>query len=110
MTVRLGAPATISGRALDPDGEPLADAAVQVSYLRRSASELFRFAGMQQPPLKTDGDGRFRVENVLPGERLAIGFKQGDAFFRAPQITDEDRQLKAGEQLDLGDVKAELVQ
>ncbi|HWB13423.1 MAG TPA: carboxypeptidase-like regulatory domain-containing protein [Pirellulales bacterium] len=110
VTVRLGAPATISGRALDPDGEPLADAAVQVSYLRRSASELFRFAGMQQPPLKTDGDGRFRVENVLPGERLAIGFKQGDAFFRAPQITDEDRQLKAGEQLDLGDVKAELVQ
>jgi hypothetical protein len=105
VTVRLGAPATIVGRALDPDGEPLADVVVDVSYLRRIASELQRFATMEKAPLKTDADGRFRVEDLLPGERLAIGFKQADAYFYIDGLTTKERQLAAGQKLELGDVK-----
>jgi len=105
VTVRLRPTASIAGRALDPDGEPLADAVVQIGYQRRAARELFWFLQRDQAPLKTDAEGRFRVENVLPGERLTLSFQQGDKFFGGPRITSENRQLGPGEQLELGDLK-----
>ncbi|MGH7134211.1 MAG: hypothetical protein ACREHD_00640, partial [Pirellulales bacterium] len=43
VTVRLGAAASIVGRALGPDGEPLADAILQIYYPHRSAQELIGF-------------------------------------------------------------------
>ncbi|HVA47449.1 MAG TPA: hypothetical protein VNH11_13855 [Pirellulales bacterium] len=109
VTVRLGAPASIVGRALDPDGAPLADAVVEVNYFGRSASELLRFARMEQAPLKTDAEGRFQVEDVLPNERLALGFKQGDAYFYIDGLTTKERQLESGQKLELGDVKVKQV-
>jgi hypothetical protein len=109
VTVRLGAVASIAGRALDPDGEPLADAIVQINYQRRSVSDLFFFVTRGQT-LKTAADGRFRVENLLPGERLALSFRQGDTFYIGPRITTEQRQLEAGQKLELGDVKVKLPQ
>jgi hypothetical protein len=109
VTVRLTAPASIRGRALDPDGEPLADAVVNVSYLGRGASELLRLVNLESEPIKTDGDGRFQVEGVLPGERLMLSFKQGDAYYFIGGLTDEKRQLEAGQKLDVGDAKVEQV-
>jgi hypothetical protein len=105
VTVRLAATASIAGRALDPDGEPLAEALVQMSYLRASAGGAVELANREKPSLKTDGDGRFLIENVLPGERLTLSFRQGDKFFGGPRITDEQHQLAAGEKLELGDFK-----
>lgn len=110
VTVRLGAAASIIGRALDPDGEPLADAIVQIGYFRRVAFEQPGSRNTEQTQLKSDADGRFRVENILPGERLTLSFRQGDKFFGGPRITDEKRQLKSGEQLDLGEFKAKALQ
>ena len=60
---------------------------------------------MEKAPLKTDADGRFRMENLLPGERLVIGFKQDDTYFYIGGLTTKDRQLAAGQKLELGDVK-----
>lgn len=106
-TVRLVATASIDGRALDADGEPLADAAVQINYPRRTASELLRFVNMSQVPLTTGGDGRFHVENIVPGETFSLDFKQGETFFRAPVIPVvwEKGTLSAGQKLELGDMK-----
>ncbi|MGH7136384.1 MAG: hypothetical protein ACREHD_11635, partial [Pirellulales bacterium] len=109
VTVRLTAPASVSGRALDPDGEPLADVVVQVNYIRRSASELNRFVGLEQAATKTDGDGHFHVDDILPGERLMLGFKQGDAYFYLGGLTTEQRQLAAGQNLEVSDVKLKRV-
>ncbi|HEX7378045.1 MAG TPA: M56 family metallopeptidase [Pirellulales bacterium] len=108
--VRLDAAASISGRAVDADGEPLANAIVQITYQRRTAAELFWSTNQAQPPLETDADGRFRVENILPGERLAITFRYDGKFFAAPRITDEKHQLAPGEKLDLGEFKAQPLQ
>lgn len=104
--VRLSPTASIVGRALDPDGEPLADALLQIVYLRRSVWDAFSMAMRDQTPLKTDADGRFQIDNVPPGERLTLSFRQGDKFFGGPRITDEKQQLKSGETLDLGEFKA----
>lgn len=105
QAIRLGSPATITGRALDPDGLPLADVVVDVSYMHRVASELQRFARAEQAPLKTDADGRFQVADILPGERLALGFKQGDSYFYIDGLTTKEKQFEAGQKLELGDVK-----
>ena len=103
VKVQLGAAASIVGRAYDSSGEPIADAVVQVNYARRSASALDRFVGLERSPARTDGDGRFRVENIVPGERLMLDFKQSDVYFRA-SLTDEQRTLQAGQKLALGDM------
>lgn len=41
--------------------------------------------------------------NILPGERFALDFRQDKSYFRA-NLTDEQRQLKAGEKLELGEM------
>jgi beta-lactamase regulating signal transducer with metallopeptidase domain len=110
VTVRLGAPATIAGRALDPDGAPLAHAVVQVNYFGQTASELLQFAGMEKAPFKTDADGRFQVDDVLPGERLALYFKQGGGSYYIDGLSTKERQLEAGQKLELGDVKVKQQQ
>lgn len=104
VSVRLSATASIAGRALDADGEPLAGAQVQIG------GSWLHFTHDEQSAPKTDGDGRFRVENVFPDERLELAFIKGGKFFRAPGITDKKRQLKPGEQLKLGELKTKEAQ
>ncbi|MGH7134210.1 MAG: hypothetical protein ACREHD_00635, partial [Pirellulales bacterium] len=59
----------------------------------------------EQWAIKTDGDGKFQEDNVLPNEPFEIDFIKGGKFFRLPGITDKKQQLKPGEQLELGDMK-----
>ncbi|HQU42303.1 MAG TPA: hypothetical protein PK867_05800 [Pirellulales bacterium] len=104
VKVRLGAAATITGRALETSGEPIADAFVTINYARLSAREIDRFIGLEHPAVKTDDQGRFEIGNILPGERFALDFRLEKAYFRA-NLTDEQRQLKAGQKLEPGDMK-----
>ncbi|HEX5446642.1 MAG TPA: carboxypeptidase-like regulatory domain-containing protein, partial [Pirellulales bacterium] len=105
VTVRLGAAASITGRAVDESGAPVADALVQINYARAIARELDRFATLEQPPLKTDADGRFEVGDIVPGERFVLDFKQDDHYFRA-NLSDDQRTLQAGQKLELGEIKS----
>jgi hypothetical protein len=114
VTVRLAPAASIAGRALDPSGEPIADAIVMINYVRRNAREIDRFVSLEHPAVKTDEEGRFQVTNIVPGERFVLDFRQGTsgsamAYFRA-NLTDEQRQLKAGQRLELGDAKMKQLQ
>ncbi|HWB13653.1 MAG TPA: carboxypeptidase-like regulatory domain-containing protein [Pirellulales bacterium] len=102
VTVRLALAASIAGRALDASGEPITDAVVKINYARLNARELDRFVSLEHPAVKTDAEGRFQITNIVPGERFALDFRQEMAYFRA-NLTEEQRQLKAGEKLDLGD-------
>ena len=104
VTLRLSATATMTGRVLDAGGEPLADAKVQIQYDRGAV--LYD----EQWAIKTDGDGKFHEDNVLPGEPFELDFIKGGKFFRVPGITDEKRQLKPREKLDLGEFKTKELQ
>lgn len=103
LTVRLGAAAAITGRALEAGGEPIADAFVTINYAHKSAREIERFVGPEHPAVKTDAEGRFEVGNIVPGERFALDVRQDKSYFRA-NLTDEQRQLKAGQKLELGEM------
>ncbi len=58
------------------DGEPAAETLVRIDYpFAESREPFFPIPGVNQDqPIRTDAEGRFRFENVLPGEiRLSYG-------------------------------------
>lgn len=102
--VRLRQAGSVIGRILDRDGQPLAGANIDLSSPDRSASELYRRLRQHRPMIRTDKDGRFRVEGIVPDVKFTLGITQGRTFFIGePRIG--ARQVKAGETLDLGDVR-----
>lgn len=105
VTIKLAGSASMSGRALTPDGQPLADALVQINYAGRSASELLRFSELEHTPFKTDNEGRFLADNILPGEQLSLDFKLGQTFYRVGGR----QELTAGQKLNMGEVTVKLV-
>lgn len=106
VTVRLAASASVSGRAIDADGVPFADAVVQLSYAQNNVKDLERILSVERPAVKTDAEGRFKWDNIIPGERFSLDFKKGDAYFHA-NLPEEQQRLNAGQQLNLGGLKVE---
>lgn len=75
---------TLTGVLLDPDGKPIADAGVKVSFTLNSGS------GFGLPPVQTDGQGRFQIEGATP--------ELGDYFadFDQPGLMADHIKLKPG--------------
>jgi RNA polymerase sigma factor (sigma-70 family) len=102
--VRLEGAGSVTGRVLDRDGQPLAGADVNLSSPDRLASELYRQRDQLRPPIRTDKEGRFRIEGIVPEVKFTLGIRQGRTFLVGePRIG--VRQVKPGETLDLGDVR-----
>jgi hypothetical protein len=103
VVVGLKPTGSVIGRVLDRDGRPLAGAEVIWSWLDQPGSELYRVA-QQRPTARTDKDGRFRFEGIVPEEKFTLGIVKGRTFY----ITEPSigaKQIKLGETLDLGDVR-----
>jgi RNA polymerase sigma factor (sigma-70 family) len=104
VVVRLGQTGSVMGHMLDRDGQPLVGADLQLSAPDRSASELYRQLAQLRPRVRTDKDGRFRVEGIVPDVKFTLGITQGRTFFVGePRIG--SRQVKSGETLDLGEIR-----
>jgi hypothetical protein len=95
LTVRLKPCAAVSGRLLDADGEPVADAVVRLEV------ETTGVGNSAPPRIKTDRDGRFRIEGIVPGlpHQARFGLPPFGQYLYAPFT------LRAGEKKDLGDVR-----
>ena len=102
LTVRLQPTATITGRALTEDGQPLAGAEVSPRYLTLSGQQLSKSQG-RYPPTKTDKDGRFRLEGVVPGQVLVLAFQKGWQIL-VPKNRQEFNASESGITLDVHDV------
>jgi hypothetical protein len=108
VTVRLQPVGKVTGRLLEADGVPLAGAEVSVSAPGTTASELYRFASPAGKPVRTDRDGRFALDGVIPGVSFSLQIRKGDQFFAGkPRLG--LRQVKPGETLDLGERTLEVV-
>jgi RNA polymerase sigma factor (sigma-70 family) len=99
VTVRLQPGATVTGRLLDTDGQPRPNVELDVSMQVSTDT----WGGYSLPTkVKTDADGRFRVETLLPGYRYTLYDRGGRLEF--------GDGLKSGEVKDLGDVRLKLYQ
>jgi RNA polymerase sigma factor (sigma-70 family) len=109
VVVKLAPLGQVAGRLLDTDGNALDGVEVSINPPEEAGSELYRFAKGSDKPVRTDKDGRFRVEGVVPGLKFWLGLRQdqivivGDPRFGL-------KQVKPGEKLDLGDIRVKPAQ
>jgi RNA polymerase sigma factor (sigma-70 family) len=105
VTVRLGPTGTLTGRALDRDGQPVGGAEVYVGYEGLEGQQLNRMLGRWGRQPETDKDGRFRVEGIVPGLQVdSLRFLKGRQVL-VLEGKREIKRLEAGKTLDLGDVR-----
>lgn len=103
VVVRLGRAGSVVGRLINGNGQPLAGADINLSLFDEPGRSLYRVA-QHQPTARTDKDGRFRLEGIVPELRFRLGIVRGRTFFLGePPIG--DKQLKRAETLDLGEVR-----
>jgi Carboxypeptidase regulatory-like domain len=97
VTVQLVPGATVTGRLVDADGKPRPGVSLESRFHRKGIGRTTHPYSAE--PIKTDADGRFRIEALVPGFEFEL--RDGRAGFR---FGDE---LKSGEVKDLGDVRPE---
>jgi len=103
VVVKLAAMGKVSGQLLDADGKPLEGVDVSINPPGTIGSELYRFAAPSGKPVRTDKDGRFHIEGVVPNLKFWMNLRRERTFFVGePRIG--VRQVKPGEALDLGAV------
>jgi hypothetical protein len=108
-TVRLAPLGTVTGRLLDRDGQPIAGAFVDLNLPDGTARELYRQLAQYHPPIRTDKDGRFRLEGIVPDMQFTLNIYRGRTYFGGePPIG--MRQVKPGQTLNLGDVKVKVIE
>jgi protocatechuate 3,4-dioxygenase beta subunit len=104
VRVRMEPLGAVTGRLLDPDGQPISGIEVSLSMPLNVERELFRYLDSQKEPVKTDKDGHFRLEGVMPRLIFQLGLRKGRTYYQGePRIG--DRNVGPGKMLDLGDVR-----
>jgi RNA polymerase sigma factor (sigma-70 family) len=105
VTVRLQRCATLTGRVVDEDGRPRARLQVTGEILKGQLNLAEGWYGFLWAT--TDGDGRFRIEHVIPGVRVGLAIQSGAGITGrlVPELV-----LKAGETRNLGDIRGREVQ
>ena len=99
--VRLSAVGSVRGRLVDLDGQPLAGIEVRPSYPAPAAQELERQLNQGHEAVRTDKDGRFRLEGVIPDLKFGLSLVKGRTYFVGePRIG--QRQVVSGKELGLG--------
>jgi RNA polymerase sigma factor (sigma-70 family) len=100
--VRLVPAGAVTGRLLDVDGQPIAGAEVAVNQDAVIVRELYRELAQGHEPVRTDRDGRFRLESVVPDLPFGLAMHQGHTFLAGePRIG--TIRVGPGKTLDLGD-------
>ncbi len=106
-TVKLQPWATLTGRLIDAQGHPRPDVQLFTSAWQEDLGNPAR--GLLPTGLKTDKEGRFRVEGMVPGQEysgIATSRKEGVGYLGTAI---DHVVLEPGETRDLGDVRARPV-
>jgi hypothetical protein len=103
FTVQVRPCGTVTGRLLDPDGEPLAGRRLsgEVEDDQKALAIRRGWGGMFSGT--TGKDGRFRIEGIIPGLEVGAHLEVGTATLGDKVF--QRLTLKPGETRDVGDVK-----
>lgn len=108
LTVRLAPTGTVTGCVRDAEGQPIRGAEVEIwaKGPPSSPSLVYFYLALNRTRLhvRTDKEGRFRLENVVPDGTFDIDVRHRGAYL---DLGSRFKQLrvKAGETLDLGDLR-----
>jgi hypothetical protein len=107
VTVKLTAAATLIGRLVTPDGQPVTDG--QVVSLQHPISEPDRMkadptVGSLPALLAPDKQGKVRIEGLAPGLTYHLGYVKGNYLHQLGGAAGGKLTLKPGETKDLGDI------
>jgi RNA polymerase sigma factor (sigma-70 family) len=109
VIARLAPLGRVAGRVVDGDGQPLERMEISISPLHPSAEELVRGSRSRIRAVRSDKDGRFAIDGVLPGMAFNIYFQKGQHYYRGkPRIAPQ--KVKSADTLDLGDRVLEVAQ
>ena len=86
--------ATVTGRLVDADGKPRAGVELEMWFHRKEQRASHPFAS---EPIRTDHDGRFCIEALIPGYEFQLRAGKGSVQF--------GDGLRSGEIKELGDVR-----
>lgn len=101
VRLTLGKTASFRGRAVDKTGEPISGATCRI--FSNTTCQLFELENAGRPEVTTDEKGRFRIGNLIPGERFELRLRLGGKLLSA-KLTDGQQTLNPGQEADLGDV------
>jgi hypothetical protein len=98
--------ATATGRLVNADGKPLAD--IRLGFVMKiDEPDPTGVGDLPSREVRTDKDGRFKLEGFVPGLRYNLSATNPSAILAT--ITD-GTQFRSGEEKDLGDVVAKPTQ
>ncbi len=80
--VKLGPPGVIKGRLVGEDGKPVVGVAVNLYFSERTAEEINDHIHRANL-VETDSDGKFQIDDVIPGANFSIALRRRPADFRA---------------------------
>jgi RNA polymerase sigma factor (sigma-70 family) len=102
LVVRLQPYGTVTGRLIDDDGRPRTGVIINVMFGQGKFGP-----GYYWPTLSPTlgGDGRFRIEGLIPGVSYNLGLRVGGATFLGDFA--KGLTLQPGETRDLGDVRTQ---
>jgi RNA polymerase sigma factor (sigma-70 family) len=96
VTVKLEPGATVTGRLVDADGKPRAGVELNLSFGRDEKTVWHTYMAER---VRTDGEGRFRIAGLLPGQEFRLSDRK-----RIEGELSLGNALRPGETKDLGDV------
>lgn len=98
VTVLLQPTASFTGRLVDAGGKPLAGVELEVTFRAKAG---WGWSNYLPGSVKTDGEGRFRVEALLPGHEFRLSGNRGEILLGG--------DLRSGQTKDAGDVHLQPV-
>jgi RNA polymerase sigma factor (sigma-70 family) len=105
VVVKLGPPARLKGRLVTEEGTPVPRRLINVYYTDRQATEIYNHAHREQR-IVTDGNGVFEIQDLIPDLEFKLYHDRSvRPTFQSNPVTQKAVIAKAGELLDLGDLK-----
>lgn len=104
LTIKLSPVGSLKGRLVDADDQPVAGVTVSESYAAEAGRELIRHMQPPKTQVKTDAEGRFQIDGLVPGLEFSLGMRKDRKFFIGGEKVNR-LKVESGQIHDLGEVK-----